>query len=389
MSQETASFASDKNQFLASDPEASVFVSANAGTGKTEVLVRRVLRLLLAGAAPERILCLTYTKNAAAEMENRLLKELANWAIGPATELHQRIQGLTGKAPEPALIDEARRLFARTLEAQGGLKIYTIHGFCERLLQRFPLEARIAPHFSVLDGREAVLLRVEAFDATITRIAADSDSPLGNALVTVLGRTAESHLRLMVNQALDRRKLLADLVARHGGKPDWADSERMQLKRLLGVEIEREQALIEAMASVVDNRLIDDLLAILANSPLTEMDQRLKLGLNAARSAFGETRITALRPIFCTGNNKQRKQVCSKAVEKAAPGLCSALKAAQDEFCAADLKLEHLRAAESSVALLVLANEIHADYERRKQAEAALDYDDLIAKTVSLFVDAG
>ena len=389
MSQETASFASDKNQFLASDPEASVFVSANAGTGKTEVLVRRVLRLLLAGAGPERILCLTYTKNAAAEMENRLLKELAKWASEPTDKLHQRIQGLTGKAPGPALIDEARRLFARTLEAQGGLKIYTIHGFCERLLQRFPLEARIAPHFSVLDGRKAALLRVEAFDATIARIAAESDSPLGNALVTVLGRTAESHLRLMVNQALDRRKLLADLVARHGGKPDWADSERMQLKRLLGVEIEREQALIEAMASVVDNRLIDNLLAILANSPLTEMDQRLKLGLNAARSAVGETRITALRPIFCTGNNKQRKQVCSKAVEKAAPGLCSALKAAQDEFCAADLKLEHLRAAETSVALLVLANEIHADYERRKQAEAALDYDDLIAKTVSLFVDAG
>ena len=177
MSQDTALFVTDENQKLASDPEASAWVSANAGTGKTAVLVRRVLRLLLAGARPERILCLTYTKNAAAEMENRLLKELADWAIEPEDGLRADIEALTGKTPEPDLIDEARRLFARTLEAKGGLKIYTIHGFCERVLQRFPLEAGIAPNFSVLDGREATLLRAEAFDATIARIAADSDRP--------------------------------------------------------------------------------------------------------------------------------------------------------------------------------------------------------------------
>src|SRR4026208_2394114 len=100
MTRITAPFVSDKNQPRAADPEASAFVSANAGTGKTEVLVRRVLRLLLAGAHPERILCLTYTKNAAAEMQNRLLKELANWAIVPTEDLHERIKGLTGKAPE-------------------------------------------------------------------------------------------------------------------------------------------------------------------------------------------------------------------------------------------------------------------------------------------------
>jgi len=176
MSQDTALFVTDKNQSLASDPEASAWVSANAGTGKTAVLVRRVLRLLLAGVKPERILCLTYTKNAAAEMENRLLKELANWATDSTEGLRERIEALTGALSKPDLIDRARRLFARTLEAEGGLKIYTIHGFCERVLQRFPLEAGIAPNFRVLDGREATLLRSEAFDTIIARIAADGES---------------------------------------------------------------------------------------------------------------------------------------------------------------------------------------------------------------------
>jgi ATP-dependent helicase/nuclease subunit A len=385
MSQGTV-FVSDENQSRASDPEASAWVSANAGTGKTAVLVRRVLRLLLAGAAPEGILCLTYTKNAAAEMENRLLKELARWAINPEEELRGDINALTGKAPGPSLIDAARRLFARTLEAKGGLKIYTIHGFCERVLQRFPLEAGIAPNFSVLDGRDATLLRTHAFDATIARIAAHSNGPLGKALLTVLGRSAESQLRILVDLALEQRAMLGDL---RGRGADWPEAECRTLKRVLGVEHEQEQALIGTMASVVDDSLIDQLLHVLSENAAADADQALKVALETARGAAGESRIAALRPVFCTAENKPRARLGSKAMVATAPKLMEALKAAQTEYCAAELKLDHLRAAESSVALLVLANEIHAEYERRKRTEAALDYDDLIAKTVSLFVDAG
>ena len=385
MSQDTALFR-DENQARASDPDASAWVSANAGTGKTAVLVRRVLRLLLAGVEPERILCLTYTKNAAAEMENRLLKELANWATDSTEGLRKRIGALTGAASKPDLIDRARRLFARTLEAKGGLKIYTIHGFCERVLQRFPLEAGIAPNFGVLDGREATLLRSEAFDTIITRIAADSDSQPGEALATVLGRTAESQLRVMVDLALEERATLGHL---QGLGADWAQAECRVLKRLLGVEHDREQVLLETMASIVDNSSIDELLSVVTANATTTADQMLKFGLEAAKNAEGESRIAALRPIFCTAENKKRVKLCNKAMADAAPKLWEAFNAAQNEYCVADLKLEHIRAAESSVALLVLANEIHAEYERRKKTEAALDYEDLIVKTVSLLVKAG
>jgi ATP-dependent helicase/nuclease subunit A len=161
----------DQNQKRASDPSASAWVSANAGTGKTAVLVKRSLRLLLAGFRPESILCLTYTKTAAAEMQNRLLKALAGWATMPDAALLTELVALIGSEPGDADLRRARRLFAQALEAKGGLKIHTIHGFCERLLQRFPLESQVTPHFSVLDEREQAAMRRAAFDASVARAA--------------------------------------------------------------------------------------------------------------------------------------------------------------------------------------------------------------------------
>ena len=214
--------AADANQARASDPAASSWVSANAGTGKTEVLVRRVLRLLLAGSEPQRVLCLTYTKMAAAEMQNRLLGELASWATLSDEELRARLLGLLGRAADGAEMQAARRLFAQTLEAKGGLKIYTIHGFCERLLQRFPLEAQVTPHFAVLDESEALRLKGAAFDATMARAAADRDGPLGRALDKIVAVTVEDYFRKIVDTVLGKRGALARMIALHGSGPDWA-----------------------------------------------------------------------------------------------------------------------------------------------------------------------
>ena len=134
---------------------------------------------MLAGFKPESILCLTYTKTAAAEMQNRLLRELAEWATIGTDVLDKKLSELTRSEPDAETLRLARRLFARALEAKGGLKIHTIHGFCERLLQRFPLEAQVTPHFSVLDEREQTRMRRAAFDATLARAAEDSEGDLG------------------------------------------------------------------------------------------------------------------------------------------------------------------------------------------------------------------
>ena len=144
----------DASQARAAEPDACAWVSANAGTGKTYVLVRRVLRLLLSGTRPERILCLTYTKAAAAEMANRLFRQLGHWAVMADDELLATFKDLEKRAPTDEELKAARTLFARTLETPGALKVQTIHSFCEQLLRRFPLEAGIPPNSNLLDEVE-------------------------------------------------------------------------------------------------------------------------------------------------------------------------------------------------------------------------------------------
>src|SRR5512143_2518516 len=154
-------FARDE-QRRATTPEHSAWVEANAGTGKTKVLTDRVTRLLLAEVKPERILCLTFTKAAAAEMRNRLSRQLGRWAMAGDATLDKEIEELIDCPPEPNQRIIARRLFARVLDAPGGINILTIHAFCQALLKRFPLEAGVAPGFEVMDEADAASLLRQA-----------------------------------------------------------------------------------------------------------------------------------------------------------------------------------------------------------------------------------
>ena len=383
--------AADANQASASDPSASAWVSANAGTGKTEVLVRRVLRLLLAGSEPQRILCLTYTKMAAAEMQNRLLKELAAWATLADATLRDKLKALLVRPPGDAEVKAARRLFAQTLEAKGGLKIYTIHGFCERLLQRFPLEAEVTPHFAVLDEAEASRLKGKAFDAVMARAANERDGPLGQALARIVAVTVEDYFRKIVDTVLARRGDLSRMIALHEGDPDWTKCEERCLKSLFGIGEEVSEAELTAqLANVLDDGDIDAMLAALdGNGAESRTDQELKDDLRAARSASGVARVAALKPIFLTTQNEQRKTICSKGLRQAEPQRCAALDRAQSRFAALVIQRAQLACAEASAAVLLLADTIQAEYDRAKESQAVLDYDDLIFKTNALLSRAG
>ena len=142
-----------------SQPGTSMWVSANAGSGKTRNLITRVARLLLEGAQPEKILCLTYTTAAAAEMQERLFDELGSWSMKSDSALARTLleldkNFLENKKQISATLTRARRLFAKALETPGGLKIQTIHAFCSAVLKKFPLEIGISPNFKVLDQRQ-------------------------------------------------------------------------------------------------------------------------------------------------------------------------------------------------------------------------------------------
>lgn len=153
MSVETLARAIDP-QRIAADPALSAFVTANAGSGKTKTLIDRVARLLLLKARPETILCVTYTKAAASEMQRRLFQVLGSWSVDDDAKLRKTLADLQDRTPESydaGQLSEARSLFAQALETPGGLKIQTIHAFCEKLLRRFPLEAGVSPGFRVMD----------------------------------------------------------------------------------------------------------------------------------------------------------------------------------------------------------------------------------------------
>ena len=151
-------------QIAAAEPTTSVWLSANAGSGKTRVLTDRVARLLLGGVPPERILCLTYTKAAAMEMQNRLFQRLGAWAMMPDAQLRKTLAEIGEGAIDPARLRVARTLFARAIEAPGGLKIQTIHSFCASVLRRFPLEAGVSPGFTEIDDRVQARLIADLMD---------------------------------------------------------------------------------------------------------------------------------------------------------------------------------------------------------------------------------
>src|SRR5258708_11946146 len=192
----------------AADPARSAWVSANAGSGKTYTLANRVTRLLLTGSRPERILCLTYTKAAAAEMQRRLFGVLGELAMLSDDALWDRLLEISGEESVPDDLPHARRIFALALETPGGLKIQTIHAFCQSVLARFPLAAGISPRFLVLDEQTSGALMTAARDRVLER-AGTGDALLAAALATVVTQISEARMNEILRVALstDRRKL--------------------------------------------------------------------------------------------------------------------------------------------------------------------------------------
>src|SRR5262249_36175965 len=194
-----------ERQAIAADPQNSVWVSANAGAGKTHVLSRRVIRLLLQGAEPSKILCLTYTRAAAANMAKRVYDDLAKWTTLSHEALTAEVEALEGTRPDVEKLARARRLFAEALETPGGLKIQTIHAFCEAILHQFPLEANIAGHFEMLDpGMEQALI-AEARRAMITGAGVSGQPALAAAFAEILAHAGEYGLDVLLGEIVARR----------------------------------------------------------------------------------------------------------------------------------------------------------------------------------------
>jgi ATP-dependent helicase/nuclease subunit A len=374
----------ERAQREASDPAASAWVSANAGAGKTHVLKMRVLRLLLAGTPPERILCLTYTKAAAAEMAQRVFADLGAWATADDATLTERLAKLVGRKPEDGERVLARQLFARAIETPGGLKVQTIHAFCERLLHRFPLEAGVPPGFEILDDATAAGLRREAADTVLAEATRDTAGRLGRALASVAVFAAGDGFDVVLDLALGERAWLEDISRLELMADDGEDAAGRLYRRALGLEAEASRDAVEAaMACVLDDAMLARTRDVLLTGSKTDQENAEALG--EALSAPGKAaRIAALEGYFLTGKGEPRSRLATAAVKKANPEAETVLSRAQSRFVDLSVQRKALTLADATVALATLAGAVLERYGEAKARRPALDFDDLVVRSASL-----
>ncbi|HWK36487.1 UvrD-helicase domain-containing protein, partial [Sphingomonas sp.] len=369
-------------QVSAADPDISAFVSANAGAGKTHVLAQRVINLLLRGCDPAKILCITFTKAAAANMANRVFGTLAQWTTLDDAALDAKIRASTGAAPNAALRARARRLFASALETPGGLKVQTIHAFCTRLLHQFPFEANVAARFSVLDEATTIQLLDELTLAVLLEASAEPDSALGRALSAAIVAAADSTFMEVIGDAIRQRDAITAWIARAGG----IDAAMAGLSATFGLAPDDTIESVEAeffSRSAIPIGEWPALIEILDAG--TVSDQKHVTALLAAREATGRERIDSYLKVFCTTELKPRKNLITSALAKRHPDWLARLQAEQDRVCQLLARERAVRARDRTRALITIAAEVIARYQAEKDSRALLDYEDLIDKTLDLF----
>ncbi|WP_210528487.1 double-strand break repair helicase AddA [Rubellimicrobium arenae] len=367
-----------ERQRQAADPLASTWLSANAGSGKTRVLTDRVARLLLAGVDPANILCLTYTKAAAAEMQTRLFRRLGGWAMKEDDQLIEelRLLGLT-EGLEPVNLREARRLFAQALETPGGLKIQTIHAFCASLLRRFPLEAGVSPQFRELDDRGMALLRAEVAED----MATGSQAPLVDAVAQHLSGDA---FERMLEEIAGKREAF------------WPGPSEADLRGLLDLaEDVTEESLLACIESTERRQLLRDVVTLCGTGTVTDKKAGVALARVCAQVRFSLDSLAELERWFLYGESAEKSgpytakigAFPTKALRTKEPELVERLEELMKEVEAArDLRL-CLAAHARNRDLHAFASAFVDAYERKKLARGLLDFDDLIARARSLLTD--
>ncbi len=362
-----------KVQIKAARPDQSTWLSANAGSGKTRVLTDRVARLLLDRVNPQNILCLTYTKAAASEMQNRLFQRLGHWAMLPDDGLRKQLRdlGMDGEIAHKDL-RLARRLFASAIETPGGLKIQTIHSFCSSLLRRFPLEADVTPQFTEMEERDAALLRSQVTE----EIASGPDAGLLYDVARYYGGESFEDLtaEIVRRRSAFAKGLTDDALSAQFGQDANITLEQIAAQVFLGSE----------------RSLLDPLVAALMASGKNDVKAGLKLG---ALQDLDARALPVLESVFLTGKGA-KEPFTSKIGSFPTKGCRANLEAIMPQVeqwmqrveTARDLRLVADAVAKTR-ALHAFANVFLPAYETIKTRRGLLDFDDLILRARDLLTD--
>ena len=361
------------SQYRASDPTTSVWVAASAGTGKTKVLTDRVLRLLLAGVHPGKIICLTFTKAAAAEMANRIQRELGKWVLLEDHALTAYLQELTGRHPSDNERITARRLFAQILDVPDGLKIHNVHSFCQNIIRKFPLEAGITPHFKVAETQVTQELVSDVLNQMMKQ--KEQLSPeLNRSMTSIISHVYEGKFHALLKDFVgQRRKLLplqetTDLEAAIADVYALLEAEITDTRESLIMNAHVPQESLRQIAIIMvetgsktDQESGHTLLAWLGYPPL----ERVKQFESYVR-------------VFVTLEGAARKQVLTQSLQKKHALLHEVLLREQQRVIALSDKIRSLMIAKMTSDLLRVGSYVLKAYTTLKAQRALLDYDDLI-----------
>ena len=346
-------------QITAARPDLSTWLSANAGSGKTRVLTDRVARLLLAGVQPQNILCLTYTKAAASEMQNRLFATLGRWAMMPDAALFDALDTL-GAEPAEADLARARRLFAQAIETPGGLRIQTIHSFCAVLLRRFPLEAQVSPSFTEMDDRAAAQLREGVMEAV-----AEAEPDLFRQVVGMTGAVAE---------------LVSGIVS---ARDAFVPVDEAGLREVLGLApTETRDGLLADIFDAGTPALLGRVAQAMTAGGKT--DQATAPRLSALTAPLGFDALEVLEDVCLYGASAKDPfgakvgKFPTKAVRTALGPDCDALDELMERVAEARTTRLSLDVLVRSLTLNRFAQAVLTRYAQAKQARGWLDFDDLI-----------
>ena len=365
----------------ASDPVISAWVSANAGSGKTHVLAQRVIRLLLDGVDPARILCITFTRAAAGNMANRVFDELRKWTALDDAKLSEAMRLAGSRDTGEKMRARARKLFALALETPGGLKVQTIHAFCTYILHLFPFEANVAARFSVLDEAQDAQLLEKMTNEVLLDAANRPQSEIGRALQYAIGAVADLTFRDLIGKAIDERDAVEAWLGSAGGLKGAA----AQLSRALNIAVDdSEENLSTAFfgESLIPQSEWSAIAAIGAGGKKTDQDQSDRFV--SLPSLAGAQRIDRYIEIFCTKTAGKRENVFTSDIKRLHGNLCERLHAERDRIWSLVERRRAVAARDRTIALVTIAKAVLDRFRAEKNRRGLLDFEDQIDKTHEL-----
>lgn len=377
-----------EKQRLASDPSLSAWVGASAGSGKTKVLTDRILRLLLprengeAGTQPDKILAITFTKAGANEMAQRLSKRLSGWAVADDDKLAEDMrENLLGRTPSAEEIIEARKLFARVVDTPGGLKIMTIHSFCQSILGRFPIEAGIAPNFKPLEEEQAKELLDRARRDVLSSIALQAHTPLVRAIANIAAVMNETQFAEILGKLLAERHQMQTILQRHFG----IEGVYTELCRQLGIKAgQNTQDLLADFASIDQTSLRE---AVRHLDGGKASDQESARTIQAFWDAPPEDRAALYgdyKSAFLTDKGTVRARLATKSVYENAPHVEQVLLDEATRIITYEDARKAVTCASLTRDLFSIGEAVLTRYQAHKTTLGVLDFDDLILRTLEL-----